>query len=193
MRFDEAWLTNLLAVFKTLNKVILQIREIDVPYTVTGPKWMKMSTLLNDLTKASASNEPLILLGILELLSTRKDLVRILEPSSYGALSMSEKMQMIDRYLNSNVYGKISLEEVASYLGMSRTYFCMFFSRHYGKGFSEYLNDLRIEKAVTLLSVPSKQIADIARECGFKTAPYFTRAFKKSKGMTPMEYRKKLK
>jgi two-component system response regulator YesN len=34
-------------------------------------------------------------------------------------------------------------------------------------------------------------IAEIADECGFKTVPYFNRAFKRSKGVTPGEYRKR--
>lgn len=193
LRFDDAWLTALLGVFRSLNKVILSVREIDVPYSVIGPKWMKMSSLLNEISTYGSSNDPVKMLAILDMLSSRKDMVRILQPSPYEAQTVAEKLEMIDRYILSNVYGKVSLEEVASYLGMNRTYFCMFFKKHYNKGFADYLNDMRIAKAVSLLSVHGKPVADIARECGFKTAQYFTRAFRKSKGMTPVEYRKKLK
>lgn len=193
LRFDDAWLTALLGVFKTLNKVILRLREIDVPYSVIGPKWMKMCNLLNEISTCGSSVEPVKMLAILDMLSNRKDMVKILQPSPYEAQTVAEKLEMTDRYLVSNVYGKVSLEEVASYVGMNRTYFCMFFRKHYGKGFADYLNDMRIEKAVSLLAIHGKPVADIAKECGFKTAPYFTRAFRKSKGMTPVEYRKKLK
>lgn len=193
LRFDDAWLNAILSVFKTLNKVVLKVREVDAPYAVVGPKWMKMSALLSDLMDKGYSNEPLNILALLDLLSSKKDLVRIHPSSSAEGQTVSEKLDMIDRYIKSNVYGKLSLEEVSSYVGMNRTYFCLFFKRHYGKGFADYLNDMRIEKAVSLLSVQGKSIADIARECGFKTAPYFTRAFARSKGMTPCEYRKKLR
>ena len=193
LRFDEAWLNSLLGVFKTLNKVVLKVREIDVPYAVEGPKWMKMSTLLGDLSKGDRSNEPVLLLELLDMFSTKKDMIKILQPSLYEAQSLAEKLEKVERYITSNIYGKVSLEDVSSYLGMNRTYFCLFFKKHYGKGFADYLNDMRIEKAVSLLSVPDKQIADIARECGFKTAPYFTRAFRRAKGITPADYRKKIK
>ena len=192
LRFDDAWLTSLLGVFKTLNEVVLGVREIDVPYTVYGPKWMKMCNILSELSSCESSNEPQNMLGLLDLLATRKDMTRILQPSAYEAQTIQEKLEVIDRYIVSNIYNKISLEEIARYVGMNRTYFCMFFKRHYGKGFADYLNDMRIDKAVTLLSVHGKPIADIAKECGFKTAPYFTRAFRKSKGMTPQEFRKKI-
>jgi AraC-like DNA-binding protein len=193
LRFDEAWLNSLLGVFKTLNKIVLKVREIDVPYAVEGPKWMKMSTLLGDLSKGDRSNEPVHLLELLDMFSTKNDMIKILQPSLYEAQSLAEKLEKVERYITSNIYGKVSLEDVSSYLGMNRTYFCLFFKKHYGKGFADYLNDMRIEKAVSLLSVPDKQIADIARECGFKTAPYFTRAFRRAKGITPAEYRKKIK
>ena len=66
----------------------------------------------------------------------------------------------------------------------------MFFKKHYGKGFADYVNDLRVDKASSLLLNGDRTIADIARECGYKTVPYFNRAFKRSKGVTPGAYRK---
>lgn len=191
LRFDNAWLTNLLAVFGTLNKVVLRIREMSDPYAVEGPKWMKLSSLMDELSKSAAAKKAVIILEILELMSTPKDLIKILQSSPYQDMTLNEKREKVDRYINTNFLGKITLEEVAAYLGMNRTYFCMFFKKHYGKGFADYLNDLRVDKAAALLLQGDRTIAEIARECGFKTIPYFNRAFKRSKGVTPGEYRKK--
>lgn len=192
LRFDASWLKTLLSVFKSLNTLALKIQEIEDPYAVEGPKWMKLSTLLDELSNCDAAKEPTILLNILDLISSKKDLIQILKVSPTETLSLPEKIEKINRYITCNIYRKVSLEEVSEYLGMNRTYFCMFFKRHFNKGFADYLNDLRIEQAVSMLTQPDKQIADIARECGFKTAPYFTRAFKKAKGITPFEYRKRI-
>lgn len=192
LRFDESWLKTLLGIFKSLNTLILKIQEIEDPYAVEGPKWMKLSTLLNELSTCNATKEPIILLNILELISSKKDLIQIIKVSPTETLSLPEKIEKINRYITCNIYRKVSLEEVSEYLGMNRTYFCMFFKKHFNKGFAEYLNDLRIEQAVSKLTQPDKQITDIARECGFKTAPYFTRAFKKAKGITPYEFRKRM-
>ena len=191
LRFDNAWLSNLLTVFPTLNKVVLKIREISDPYAVEGPKWMKASALMDELSTSISSRKSVIILEILELLSTSVDMIRILQTEPYDNLPLQERKDRIERYISTNLYNKVSLEEMASYLGMNRTYFCMFFKKHYVKGFSDYLNDMRIDRAAALLIKDDRQIADVARECGFKTVPYFNRAFKRSKGVSPGEYRKK--
>ena len=191
LRFDNAWLTDLLAVFKTMNHVVLKIREIGNPYAVEGPKWMKISALLDEFSRAGASRQAVIILDLLELISSKKDMVRIQQTAQYESLSIDERKERIERYVSTNIFGKVSLEEVASYLGMNRTYFCFFFKKHYGKGFADYLNDLRIDKAAAMILQGDWQISEIARECVFKTAAYFTRAFRRSRGMTPGEYRKK--
>ena len=73
---------------------------------------------------------------------------------------------------------------------MSRTYFCQFFKTHYKEGFSDHLTRIRVEKASVMLLHTDKPIPAIAQECGFKTVQYFTRAFKKVKGVTPGAFRK---
>ena len=185
LRFDSAWLSDLLSVFGSMNQVVLKLREMRDPYAVEGPKWMKLSSLMTELQTADPSRKE-----ILDLISSQKDMVQILQPTIVSDVSHTEKLLMVDRYINTNLLNKISLEEVARYLGMNRTYFCMFFKKHYGKGFSDYINDLRIEKAAALLLKGDRSISEICRECGYSTVPYFNRAFKRSKGVTPGAYRK---
>ena len=191
IRFDSAWLTNLLTVFGSMNKVVLSIREMVDPYAVEGPKWMKISRLLDELIIAGAARKAVIILEVLELISTQDDMIKILDSSPYEKLSFGEKVERIDRYIATHILTKVTLEDVADYVGMNRTYFCMFFKKHYGKGFADHLNDLRVEKACSLLLQGDRAMSDIAVECGFKTVPYFNRAFKRSKGVTPGEYRKR--
>lgn len=190
LRFDNIWLTEILGIFKTMSNEILGIRELVEPSSVYGPKWIKSVAILEELAGASASKQAVLVIQMLELLSTKQDYIKIHPLCPADAITLEERRQRIDRYISSHLLEKVSLEHVAAYLGMNRTYFCMFFKRHYGVGFADYLNDLRIEKATSML-MGGRQIADIAKECGFKTAPYFTRAFRRSRGMTPLEYRKK--
>jgi AraC family L-rhamnose operon regulatory protein RhaS len=57
---------------------------------------------------------------------------------------------------------------------------------------SQYLTFVRIENASTLLlSSPEKTILDIALENGFSSSQYFASCFKKQKGITPTEYRRR--
>lgn len=191
LRFDNTWLTNLLSVFSSMRDVVLRVREIADPYAIEGPKWMKMSSLFDELAVAESSRAAVIVLQILELISSPNDMIKIRQVSLLQGLSLDEKREKIDRYVSTHLFTKITLEDISEYLDMNRTYFCMFFKKHYGKGFSDYLNDMRVDKAASLLLQEDMSIADIARDCGFKTVPYFNRAFKRSKGLTPGEYRKR--
>ena len=191
LRFDSTWLTNLLSVFSSMRDVVLRVREVADPYAIEGPKWMKMSSLFDELAVAESSRAAVIVLQILELISSPNDMIKIRQVSLSQGLSLEEKREKIDRYVSTHLFTKITLEDISEYLDMNRTYFCMFFKKHYGKGFSDYLNDMRVDKAASLLLQEDMSIADIARDCGFKTVPYFNRAFKRSKGLTPGEYRKR--
>ena len=57
---------------------------------------------------------------------------------------------------------------------------------------SEYLSDIRMEKAENLLKTSSDKVRKIALEVGYKDPNYFNRAFKKRHNMTPEEFRKRV-
>lgn len=59
-----------------------------------------------------------------------------------------------------------------------------------GYGFSEYLEHLRMEKALELLTNTGESVANIAAKCGFNSANTFYKAFKKVFGVAPGQYRK---
>jgi two-component system response regulator YesN len=73
---------------------------------------------------------------------------------------------------------------------MNKTYFCLFFKKHYGMSFTDYINRKRLEAASAMLLKPDTSIAEVALACGYPTVTYFNRIFRKFKGMTPSEYRK---
>ena len=58
-----------------------------------------------------------------------------------------------------------------------------------GKSVFEYINEIRIEKSLLLLKNPDITISQAAIECGFEDQAYYTRIFKRIKGVTPTEWR----
>ena len=76
---------------------------------------------------------------------------------------------------------------------MGITTFCNFFKEQFRVTFVEYLNAVRIGHACKLLSDYDHNILQTAYDSGFKNLSHFNRQFKKSKGMTPSEYRRSLK
>jgi AraC-like DNA-binding protein len=189
LTFDDGWLDDLINVFPGMSNTILRIREIRNPLAVSGPKWMKMASLLNDLATADPESRPLMVLSIMNQISTDADVSPIININPEEEFSIPQKIEMINRYLNCNLRNKITLEEVSSYVKMSRTYFCMFFKSHFKEGFADYVNRKRIEKACQMLKGTNKDMDTIVSECGFKTIPYFTRVFTKVMGTTPGKYK----
>ena len=98
-------------------------------------------------------------------------------------------LKSIVRYINNNYREEISLEQIAGHFNMSRKYFCRFFKSHFNKTFVEYLNDVRIEQALSMLA-EGTSVTETAISCGFANMSYFARTFKSKTGQTPSEYKK---
>lgn len=92
--------------------------------------------------------------------------------------------------INEQFSTSITLETVAHTIGLSSAYFSRLFHSQLGKSFTDYLCDVRIVHAKTLLIRSSKTIMDIALESGFCNGDYFSVQFRKKTGMTPTEFRK---
>ena len=65
------------------------------------------------------------------------------------------------------------------------------FSQEMGRTFTEYLTELRMNKAKELLSTKKLHTAEVAQAIGYKDAHYFSFVFRKTQGMSPKEYRSK--
>ena len=188
-RFDSVWLDSLLNTFQTLSGAVLSLKERRHPLMVVGPKWMKMSVLMTNLCGAEPHDEVLLVLDLIRNLSQDSDMVP-LSPAIVQPDDASSRKEKIERYVSCHLFRKISLDEISAYAGMNKTYFCLFFKKHYGMPFTDYLNQKRLEMASAMLLKPDASIADVAVACGYPTVTYFNRIFRKYKGVTPSEYRK---
>jgi AraC-like DNA-binding protein/ligand-binding sensor protein len=86
----------------------------------------------------------------------------------------------------------ISLIEVAKAVNTSTFYFCKLFKRTTGLNFTEYLSQVRVEKAKSLMPNPNLRISEIAYQVGFQSLTHFNRVFKRITGQSPTGYRTKL-
>ena len=82
----------------------------------------------------------------------------------------------------------LSLTDVAEELGMNASYISHVFKQQTGTGFSEALTLVRLEHAKTLLQ-SSLTLNAVSEQCGFTSAAYFSRVFKKQYGITPGQFR----
>ena len=93
------------------------------------------------------------------------------------------------RYIREHYGQDLTLNDVASQVGLSAGYFSSLFKREIKVGFAEYLQQFRIENAKRLLLMTEKRSCEIAREVGFSENSYFCRVFKNVTGMSPGAFR----
>ena len=97
------------------------------------------------------------------------------------------------KFVQAHVEGPITLSEVVQYVHVSRFYFCKIFKKATGMTLTDYVARVRIEKAKSLLSDPSRRISEVVFASGFGSIPRFNTVFKRHVGMPPTEYRATLR
>lgn len=103
------------------------------------------------------------------------------------------KSEILD-YVNCH-YGDSSmgLESVADEFGVSSNYLSRFFKQETGCSFIQYVTMIRMDRARELLVNSNKQIKEIVAEIGYIDVANFVRKFKGYEGVTPGQYREKMR
>ncbi|WP_416147523.1 response regulator [Salipaludibacillus sp. HK11] len=96
-------------------------------------------------------------------------------------------------YIDSHYHRSVTLEEVAEEVDLSFYYLSKLFKDRFQLTFSEYLTQVRMEKAKDFLLDYTIPLKEIAIDIGYKDPNYFSRVFKRETGLNPSEYREKLK
>lgn len=109
----------------------------------------------------------------------------------YKEASISPLVRRARQYLRDNFDDQtLSLEGTAKAIGVSSVYLSRLFKQELGTTFVTLLTQIRISKAVQLLSTTGRSVADIAEAVGYESQHYFSTAFKRSVGVSPIRYRK---
>ncbi len=104
----------------------------------------------------------------------------------------SEKLKNVLDYIELHYAEPLSVSELSKLCYFSDYHFMRFFKKHMNMTCVEYINNLRLEKAVELFEKGNLSILDVSLSVGFHNLSYFHRAFKKKYNMTPREFLKKL-
>ncbi len=88
---------------------------------------------------------------------------------------------------------ELTVAQAASKMYLQPNYFTTLFKKETGKGFIQYLNQLRIEEVCRrILTDPGQVVQEAAERCGFSSPRYFYTVFRKQTGVTPGEFRKEM-
>lgn len=101
-------------------------------------------------------------------------------------------IKKVYEYVQQNYVKEITLSQIAEFVDLSVSRFCVLFKQNHGDSFVNYLNDYRIEKAKQLLLEPDLKVYEVADMVGFSSLPYFNRLFKSATNQSPNEYRRSL-
>lgn len=93
-------------------------------------------------------------------------------------------------YVAKNFHNRISLEKMASDLGVNKYVLSRMFAKTFHCNFNKYVNGIRLNYAVAVLESSQESITNICFDCGFESQSTFNRVFKERYKMTPREYRK---
>lgn len=102
-------------------------------------------------------------------------------------------MTQIAEYLNSNIEQDISLDQCARHFNYNPNYLSRMFKKQFGKTYTEYIIDKKLERCRELLAQTDLSINDISMRLGYNSPQNFIRVFKKYTLMTPGQYRAQYK
>jgi len=117
---------------------------------------------------------------------------RLSQELAARAVKERNPLTEIVKYIEQNYQSDLSLAEVAGKFHVSREYISRKFKQEYGINFSDYIGNVRIDKAKLLLQNPNLKLAQIAEMVGFHDVKYFSKVFKKQTGSSPKDYRSRI-
>ncbi len=155
------------------------------PCLETGPLQPLLEMMEAD---AKTASEP-VLQGYMQV-QVGKVLEQVtLKPVSRGP---DEALHKLLFYLEEHYAEPLSRKQLARVLGYSEGYLSHIFSEALGTTMPDYINTLRVRKAMELLRRTECTVTDAALALGFGSVRNFNRAFQKETGMTPAKWRKNL-
>ena len=98
----------------------------------------------------------------------------------------------LSKYVEENIASITSLSDLCEAFHYSKNYVERVFQREFGVTPIQYINDVKIKRAMYLLETTSKPITVISEECGYVDYPYFFKRFVQKTGVSPSEWRKSI-
>ena len=147
----------------------------------------RIKSLFEEFIELNEQTQPNILLTSSKLLSLIDYIVR---DTKNDDLNINyEFIKNAKKFIEQNFYKKIGLDDIASSVNLSNTYFHNIFTAATGISPHRYLIDTRIANAKKLLWNPEISMNEVAEKSGFGSQQYLNLIFKKETGVTPGKYR----
>lgn len=173
----------------------LQNQELSVPtvFKPTDDCYPQFLSIFQEISNAHENHLPgfeleikSLLLRLLFLLIQNKR--ELSSADSSVSPANNEKIRTVLTYIEENFENPLRVEELSGICYFSKYHFMRFFKQHIGMTCVEYINNLRLEKALTLFEQGNTSILDVSLSVGFRNLSYFHRAFLKKYHVTPKTF-----
>ena len=105
--------------------------------------------------------------------------------------ALSKSVVLCLNYIDSHFNEKITVDELAAYVKLNPRYLTTLFKKEMGRTITEYISNMRVEVAQSLLARTDYTYAQIAYSLSFCSQSHFSKVFREHTGYTPREYRTK--
>lgn len=103
----------------------------------------------------------------------------------------ADRFKKLLLHIDAHYAEPITVSNAAAMMNLNPYHFCKIFKKTTGSTLIEYVNFIRINEAMKLLSTSDLTVTEIAGQIGCGNPNYFTKLFKQYKGVTPSQWRKK--
>ena len=142
----------------------------------------------DELVECSYKYEELLTYLLRELLVVMNRKMNEELPKTTGFVQ--DELNFAKAYFREHYNEDISIEQYAASRNMSTSWFGKIFTASVGVSPKKYILDFRIRNAQVLLETTDCTVSEIARIVGYENPLYFSRLFRKAKGLSPLKYRK---
>ncbi|MEG2380851.1 MAG: response regulator [Oscillospiraceae bacterium] len=104
------------------------------------------------------------------------------------AISNNSFKDMIE-YIKNNFTEKLTLNKLSELFNLNPSYCCQLFKKYYNCSFFDFVTDLKMRAAATMITKDGKSSTEIAEILNYDYS-YFNKIFKKYYGITPLSYKK---
>ena len=104
----------------------------------------------------------------------------------------SSSVREVLKIINSSIEENISIADIAESIHVSQGHLMRLFKQEFGITLTDYINRKKLERACMYLKFFDYSVADISQKLSFCNQSYFSSCFKKTYGVTPVEYRRQV-
>jgi len=158
----------------------------------------ELAQLINKLIRISTGDD--LTKDILANLTLKELLVRIMQMQNLHdmhdnlhELSTGSRFAFVVEYINNHLTDKLNIDALSQMAFMSKASFFRAFKHELGISPVDYIIKERIQLAKQLMSNPYNSVSEACFKAGFNNLNYFSRAFKKTEGITPSTFKSYLK